>query len=165
MIPSALPPLDAEVSRRALLLGLLASATASACGGGGGGASPTAPTPLVNVPYSMTDLTVGTGSEAVNGMRLTVNYSGWLFNTAASDNKGTLFDTTFQAGRSPFQFILGSRQVIAGWERGVPGMRVGGLRRLVLPPELGYGAAGSGPIPGNATLIFEIGLVDAQTLT
>ncbi len=120
--------------------------------------SPTGPTP--GVPFSSTDLRIGTGAEAQSGRRLTVNYSGWLYQTGALDNKGRLFDTS--AGGQPFTFVLGAGQVIRGWDQGVAGMRVGGVRRLVLPPDLAYGStgAGGGVIPPNATLIFEVELLD-----
>jgi len=121
--------------------------------------SPSAPTPS-NVPYSATDLRVGTGTEAVNGRTVTVHYTGWLHDESRPDNKGAQFETSI--GRTPFQFVLGTRAVIAGWDQGVPGMRVTGLRRLVLPPSLAYGSTGSGPIPPNATLIFEIELLTVQ---
>ncbi len=137
---------------------LLLAAGASACGGGND--SPTAPT--VNVPFQITDVRVGTGTEATNGRRVTVNYSGWLYAAGAVDNKGSLFDSSLTAGRTPFVFLVGGNQVIAGWERGIIGMRIGGQRRLIIPPELGYGTAGSGPIPGNATLVFDIELLSVQ---
>lgn len=132
------------------------AASASACGKD----SPTAPSTSAGVPFSSTDLRVGTGAEAANGRRVTVNYTGWLYVAGAVDNKGTQFDTS--NGRGAFSFLLGGGGVIAGWERGVVGMRVGGQRRLIIPPELGYGAAGSGPIPGNATLVFDIELLSVQ---
>ncbi len=120
-------------------------------GCGGGNSSPTAPS--ANVPFSTVDLRVGTGAEATTGSRVTVNYSGWLYNSGAVDNKGTRFD----AGSLPFTVGQG---VIAGFSQGTVGMRVGGLRRVTIPPSLGYGAAGRPPtIPANATLIFEIELV------
>jgi FKBP-type peptidyl-prolyl cis-trans isomerase len=130
-----------------------------ACGGGSS-SSPTAPS--VNVPYSQTDLLVGTGAEATNGKRLTVNYTGWLYDSSAADNKGSQFDSSLLPGRTPFVFILGAGSVIRGWEQGVVGMRVGGQRRLVLPPSLAYGSSGSGPVPPNATLIFDIELLAVQ---
>jgi len=112
--------------------------------------------------YAQTDLRVGTGAEAVAGKTLTVNYAGWLYNPTGPDGKGRLFDTNVNGG-SPFSFNLGSGGVIAGWDRGVAGMLAGGVRRLVIPPELAYGAAGSPPtIPANATLIFDIELVSVQ---
>ncbi|HJU43032.1 MAG TPA: FKBP-type peptidyl-prolyl cis-trans isomerase [Vicinamibacterales bacterium] len=131
------------------------------CGSDNGGGTPTAPS--VNVPFSATDLRVGTGAEATNGRTVRVNYSGWLYSTTAVDNKGSLFDSSLSAGRTPFEFVLGTGNVIQGWHRGIPGMRVGGLRRLVIPPDLAYGAAGRSPsIPGNATLLFEVELLAVQ---
>jgi FKBP-type peptidyl-prolyl cis-trans isomerase FkpA len=140
---------------KVLLLLLLAVAV------GGCNSSPTGPTPP-SAPFSSTDLRLGTGAEAQNGRRLTVNYSGWLYQPGGPDNKGTLFDSS--AGRGPFSFVLGAGQVIRGWDQSVVGMRVGGLRRLVLPPDLAYGSAGAGNgvIPPNATLIFEIELLDVS---
>ena len=120
-------------------------------GCGGGNSSPTAPS--ANVPFSTIDLRVGTGAEATTGSRVTVNYSGWLYNSGAVDNKGTRFDT------GTFSYTVG-QGVIAGFSQGTVGMRVGGLRRVTIPPSLGYGSQGSGAtIPPNATLIFEIELV------
>jgi len=131
------------------------------CGGGGDNGVPTSPTgPVVNVPYSQTDIRVGTGPAAVNGNLLTVHYAGWLYNATAAEQKGALFDTSLTRG--PFQFTLGTGNVIRGWHQGIPGMQVGGIRRLVLPPELAYGAAGNQGIPPNATLIFEVELLGIQ---
>lgn len=141
-------------SRRLLLPVFLLAFSVAGCSSD----SPTSPTP--GVPFSSTDLRIGTGAEAQSGRRLTVNYSGWLYQTGAIDNKGRLFDTS--AGGPPFTFVLGAGQVIRGWDQGVAGMRVGGVRRLVLPPDLAYGStgAGGGVIPPNATLIFEVELLD-----
>ncbi len=121
----------------------------------------TLPTPL-GVPFSTTDLVVGSGAEAQNGRRVSVNYTGWLYVTTTADNKGTQFDTSI--GKTPLiRPVLGGGGVIEGFDRGIIGMRVGGRRRVVIPPELGYGASGSGStIPGNATLIFELELVSVQ---
>jgi FKBP-type peptidyl-prolyl cis-trans isomerase FkpA len=125
----------------------------------GGGSSPIAPTPPQ--PFTITDLRVGTGAEAVNGKVLTVNYAGWLYSTSAAENKGTLFDTS--VGRAPYSFTLGAGDVIRGWDQGLVGVKVGGVRRLVIPPELAYGAAGRAPsIPPNANLVFEIELLGVQ---
>jgi len=127
------------------------------CGDGGSDAptTPTAPPPA-NVPFSTTDLSVGTGAEAVSEDMLTVAYTGWLYDANAPDNKGRQFDTS-----TSFPFTVGVGQVIAGWDRGIPGMRVGGLRRLVIPPDLAYGSqgAGGGVIPPNATLVFDVELL------
>jgi FKBP-type peptidyl-prolyl cis-trans isomerase len=97
------------------------------------------------------DLVVGTGEEAVSGGWVTVHYTGWL-------HDGTVFDSTVNGG-DPVRFNLS--QLIAGWAEGIPGMRVGGKRKLVIPPHLGYGSAGAGGgvIPPNATLVFDIQLM------
>lgn len=100
------------------------------------------------------DIVVGDGEEAVTGSNVTVNYTGWL-----TDN--TKFDSSLDSG-FPFPFTLGSQQVIQGWDEGVAGMRVGGIRQLVIPSELAYGEFGAGIIPPNATLIFEVELLDVQ---
>jgi FKBP-type peptidyl-prolyl cis-trans isomerase len=117
--------------------------------------------PPANVPYSQTDIRVGTGAEAVLGRTVTVHYSLWLYSESGTDNKGRLVETTAGGAPQPISLIVG--RVIDGWVRGVPGMKVGGIRRLVLPPEFGYGAQGSPPqSPGNATLLFEIDLIAVQ---
>lgn len=105
---------------------------------------------------TITDTVIGTGEEAVAGKIVTVHYTGTL-------EDGTKFDSSLDRGQ-PFQFILGAGQVIQGWERGFAGMKVGGKRNLVIPPELAYGENGIGPIPPNSTLIFEVELlaVDSQ---
>jgi FKBP-type peptidyl-prolyl cis-trans isomerase FkpA len=122
---------------------------------GCGSSSPSAPT--ASVPFSTTDLRVGTGAEAVAGKRLTVNYTGWLYDPNQTSKKGTIFGTS--VGATPFVFVLGSGGVIGGWDQGLPGMKVGGLRQLVIPPDLAYGATGNGPVPPNATLLFEVELL------
>lgn len=145
---------------RRLLSALPLLVLLAACGGDGD-SNPISPTPTIPPqPFTVTDLRVGTGAEAVNGRRLTVHYAGWLYSTTATENKGTLFDTS--VGRSPFSFTLGAGGVIRGWDQGLVGMKVGGVRRLVIPPELAYGAAGNGPIPPNANLVFEVELIDVQ---
>ena len=99
-----------------------------------------------------TDEVVGTGDEAVAGKSVSVNYRGTLTN-------GTEFDSSYKRNQ-PFDFNLGGGQVIKGWDQGVVGMKVGGKRKLVIPPELGYGTAGAGAsIPPNSTLVFEIELL------
>lgn len=120
--------------------------------------SVTAPTNYA--PYSQTDLRVGTGGDAVAGKTLTVNYTGWFYGESRPDKKGPVFDTSI--GGDPFEFTLGVGEVIEGWDRGALGMKVGGLRQLVVPPSLAYGSFRSGPIPPNATLVFEIELLDVQ---
>lgn len=138
-----------------LFASLLPIAPIAGCGDGG----PTSPSIGLAVPFSTRDLTVGAGPEAMNGDMLTVHYTGWLYDPDAPDNKGTQFDSSVSRG-VPFEFVLGARQVIQGWDRGILGMRVGGRRVIVIPPELGYGEAGSPPvIPSNATLLFEVELL------
>ena len=100
------------------------------------------------------DLTLGAGTEAATGKTVEVHYTGWL-------TSGEQFDSS--VGRSPFSFKLGAGQVIAGWDRGVAGMKVGGKRRLTIPPELGYGKAGfPGAIPPNSVLVFEVELLGVR---
>lgn len=138
-------------------IAIIIALVAAACGGGGD-STPTSPS--VSVPFSQTDLRVGTGAEAVAGRRVTVHYTGWLYQAGATDNKGQQFDSS--AGLSPLVVAsVGAGGVIRGFDQALVGMRVGGLRRVVIPPNLGYGANGSPPrIPPNATLIFEIELLD-----
>jgi len=116
--------------------------------------------PSNGAPFSETDVRVGSGASAATGKTLTVNYTGWLFDASRTDQKGLQFDSS--VGKTPFTFTLGAGQVIAGWDRGLVGMNVGGLRRLVIPPSLGYGAERSGPIPPNSTLVFDVELVNVQ---
>jgi FKBP-type peptidyl-prolyl cis-trans isomerase FkpA len=120
--------------------------------------SPAAPSNTA--PFSQTDLRVGDGTAAATGNTLTVDYTGWFYDASKSDHKGFVFDTSL--GKTPFTFVLGSGQVIEGWDRGVPGMQVGGRRQLVIPPSLAYGSTRSGAIPPNTTLLFEIELLDAK---
>ncbi|MBI4264828.1 MAG: FKBP-type peptidyl-prolyl cis-trans isomerase [Acidobacteria bacterium] len=117
--------------------------------------TPTAPSHYA--PFSQIDLRQGTGAQVAEGDLVSVNYTGWLFNASAPDQKGAPFDAS--APGVPFQFVLGADTVIPGWNRGLPGMRVGGLRRLVIPPSLAYGSKRVGIIPPNATLLFEIELL------
>ena len=145
-------------SSSALLAVVSIALLAAACGGDSG-TSPSATTS--SAPYSQTDLRVGTGAEARAGRRATVHYTLWLYDSSRADNKGSLVESS--VGRQPFPFTLGAGGVIRGWDQGVVGMKVGGQRRLVLPPELAYGASGNPPaIPRNATLVFDIELLDVQ---
>lgn len=105
------------------------------------------------------DTLVGEGREAEAGFNITVNYTGWLYDPSKADGKGTKFDSSLDR-REPFVFFLGGGQVIQGWDEGFAGMKVGGKRTLVIPPNMGYGVHGAGSvIPPNATLIFDVELL------
>ena len=108
------------------------------------------------------DDVVGSGNEAVAGRQVTVHYTGWLYDDGQGDKKGTKFDSS-RDRNEPFAFRLGSGQVIRGWDEGVAGMKVGGRRTLTIPPSFGYGARGAGGvIPPNATLVFDVELLDVR---
>ena len=110
------------------------------------------------------DLRQGAGELARSGMQLLVHYTGWLYEPAALGYRGKKFDSSHDR-RQPFTFTLGEGRVIKGWEVGIPGMQVGGLRRLVIPPELAYGPRdiGNGLIPPNSTLVFEVELLGVES--
>jgi FKBP-type peptidyl-prolyl cis-trans isomerase len=108
------------------------------------------------------DVKQGTGAEAPSGRAVLVHYTGWLHDPAAPDGKGAKFDSSRDRG-VPFGFVLGAGRVIKGWDEGVVGMKVGGQRTLVIPPALGYGERGAGGvIPPNATLIFDVELIEVK---
>lgn len=136
-----------------LVVILVVFAAVAACGKD----TPTSPSVGANVPYSQTDLVVGTGAQAQVGSRATVSYGGWLYDPNAAQNKGQNFDN------GQFTFTVG-QGVITGFSQMVTGMQVGGRRRAVIPPNLGYGSQGNaqGGIPGNATLVFEVELLAVQ---
>ncbi|HEY3383201.1 MAG TPA: FKBP-type peptidyl-prolyl cis-trans isomerase [Vicinamibacterales bacterium] len=140
--------------RPTLLFVVLAAVVVTA----GCGDSVTAPTNYAA--FNSTDLRVGGGTDATVGKVITVKYTGWFYDASATDQKGVQFDST--TGGTPFTFTLGGGQVISGWEQGLPGMKVGGLRRLVIPPSLAYGSTRNGLIPPFTTLLFEIELVEVQ---
>jgi FKBP-type peptidyl-prolyl cis-trans isomerase FkpA len=118
--------------------------------------SPTGPS--TTAPYREVELRIGSGAEAVAGNVVTVNYTGWLYDPSQPDLKGLQFDTS--VGLTPLVFQLGVGGVIAGFDRGVTGMRVGGARRVVIPPSLGYGATRNNSIPPYSSLVFDIELVE-----
>jgi len=141
------------IRRPARLLSVLILAAGAAGCDFGKVTGPTAPDQS-NVVYSQTDLTVGTGNEATAGATATVQYGAWLYSESGVDHKGT------QVDQNQFSFVLGTSQVIKGFDQGVTGMKVGGTRRLIVPPSLAYGAAGYQTIPPNAALVFDIALVN-----
>lgn len=117
----------------------------------------TAVAPAESAGVIIEDITVGTGDEAVEGQQVTVHYVGTL-------TDGTKFDSSIDRNQ-PFPFVLGQNQVIKGWDQGLRGMKVGGKRKLTIPPELGYGAEGAGGvIPPNATLVFDVELLSVAAL-
>ena len=140
-----------------VLLIAIAAAFTAACSSDDSPTAPTDPSVGLNVPFGVTDLTVGSGAEALNGRTVTLNYTLWLYHPTASENKGRQVQT------GTYSFVLGTGNAIQGWHQGIPGMRVGGRRRIVIPPSLAYGSQGSPPdIPGNATILFEVTLLNVQ---
>ena len=122
-----------------------------------GTSSPTAPDQTA-VAYSQTDLTVGTGAEATPGTTASVQYALWLYSDTGADKKGA------QIQQSQFAYVVGSTSIIKGFDMGVTGMKVGGVRRIIIPPSLAYGTTGNsdGTIKPNAALVFEILLAGVQ---
>jgi FKBP-type peptidyl-prolyl cis-trans isomerase len=108
------------------------------------------------------DTRVGTGTEAMAGRTVVVHYTGWLYDESRTDHKGAKFDSS-RDRNEPFPFTLGAGEVISGWDQGVAGMKVGGQRMLTIPPDMGYGARGAGGvIPPNATLLFDVELLEVK---
>ena len=143
---------------RPLVLVRLACVALVALGVAACGSSTSSPSSASAPAYSQTDLVVGTGATATSGHTVTVSYTGWLYDASKPDFKGTQFDSS-----SNFAFVLGTGRVIAGWDQGVVGMRVGGQRRLVIPPSLAYGSQSpSSAIPPNSTLVFDITLLNVN---
>jgi FKBP-type peptidyl-prolyl cis-trans isomerase len=131
------------------------------------GCSPSAPSQLEEAPVSsaqlqITELKPGTGPAIKAGQTAVVHYTGWLYVEDAPDHKGSKFDSSVDRN-DPFSFPVGGGRVIQGWDQGVAGMQAGGKRRLVIPPDLGYGARGAGgAIPPNATLVFDVELLSIR---
>ena len=140
------------------VIGLILTLALAGCDRAAAPAS--APTTAPAVAMQKIDTVVGTGKEAVAGVTAVVNYTGWLYLPTAPQQHGAQFDTSI--GRSPFSFQLGAGQVIQGWDEGVKGMKIGGKRTLIVPASMGYGDNGAGPIPPNATLIFDVELLDVR---
>ena len=132
---------------------MAAALIASGCGSDDGSPTAPSPAPTINVPFSAADLRLGTGAEATPGRNVSVRYTLWVYSTTAADNKGN------QLQSGTFDFVVG-QGAIAGFSMGVNGMRVGGLRRVVVPPNLGYGNnPPDSSIRPNETLLFEIELL------
>ena len=161
--PEAAPPVDIPLPPAVETPSTSAPTTQTATADKPAPVAPAAPkAPPARPAYTRTDLQVGTGREAQKGKGLSVHYTGWLYDPTQPDLKGRMFDASKERG--PFNFTLGAGQVIPGWDQGFDGMKIGGRRRLIIPPALGYGVdgAGGGIIPPNATLIFEMELLDVQ---
>lgn len=155
------------------IVALSVSCTMKGCGGQHSSTeqqppNPPAPTPsaeMTTTPVKdlqITDVKVGDGPVAKHGSQVVVHYTGWLYDTTKPENKGTKFDSSRDRGE-PFSFRLGVGQVIPGWDRGVDGMKKGGQRTLIIPADLAYGSHGAGGlIPPNASLIFDVELLDIK---
>jgi FKBP-type peptidyl-prolyl cis-trans isomerase FkpA len=145
-----------------LLLACVCTFTLSACN-----AESTTPQEKPAMTSNITELQkidtqVGSGREAEPGFNISVHYTGWLYDEKAADKKGQKFDSSVDR-KQPFDFPLGAGHVIQGWDEGFAGMKVGGKRTLIIPSEMGYGARGAGGvIPPNATLIFDVELLDVK---
>lgn len=155
-------------SGRACLVALLSAAAYLGAGNpvhSQPSASPPAPTSskleAKGTELQKLDIKVGSGAEALKGKAVVVHYTGWLYDPSTSQ-KGAKFDSS-RDRNVPFGFLLGEGRVIRGWEEGVQGMKVGGQRTLIIPPDLGYGERGAGGvIPPNATLIFDVELIEVK---
>lgn len=134
-----------------LIAAFVAMLSLTACGGSSddGGSKPVVSSPSA---LTKTDVTVGTGAEAVSGKKATVTYTLWLYSSTASDSKGKQLES------NQFVFTLGTKAVIEGFEQGVTGMKVGGKRVILVPSNLGYGSTGNASVPPNSGLVFEISL-------
>jgi FKBP-type peptidyl-prolyl cis-trans isomerase FkpA len=123
--------------------------------------SSTTPAPLHITKLGITDTVEGTGDAVVNGSQVEVHYTGWIYNHKAWNLKGAQFDTSRDSG-TPLPVTVGARQVIRGWDMGLLGMKVGGKRTLMIPAYLAYSTQGSGNIPPNTHLVFEVELVSLK---
>ncbi|MCC7635612.1 FKBP-type peptidyl-prolyl cis-trans isomerase [Stenotrophomonas rhizophila] len=124
------------------------------------GCTPPGPPPGGSIAtFEKIDTRPGTGAEAVPGSKVTVHYTGWIYDERAADKHGDKFDSSLDRGE-PFSFELGQGRVIKGWDEGFAGMKVGGKRTLMIPAEYGYGDRGAGPIRPNSSLVFDVELLD-----
>jgi FKBP-type peptidyl-prolyl cis-trans isomerase len=145
--------MDTLMKRAILLMTLLAAA-----GCGSSSTSPSTLPPTSVGVFTTTDIVVGTGATAATGNRVTLTYAAWLYDTGKPNGKGTQIDP----GPGPLNFVIGSGQYLKGFEQGVVGMKVGGQRRVIVPPELAYGSNPPSGVPVNATLVFEMTLTSVQ---
>ena len=111
--------------------------------------------------FEKIDTQPGTGAEATRGNKVTVHYTGWIYDERTETKHGKTFDSSVGRGE-PFTFQLGAGQVIRGWDEGVAGMKAGGKRTLMIPPDMGYGNRSVGPIPAGSSLVFDVELLDVQ---
>jgi FKBP-type peptidyl-prolyl cis-trans isomerase FkpA len=164
-----------SASCRALLVAAFAGFAALASGqsppaSNAGSSSPSSPSSTTFSKFGakvtelkIVDRQLGTGTEAVAGKAVIVHYTGWIYDPNAADGHGAKFDSSFDRN-VPFGFFLGSGKVIKGWDEGVAGMKIGGKRTLVIPPDKAYGERGAGGlIPPNATLLFDVELIDVKS--
>jgi FKBP-type peptidyl-prolyl cis-trans isomerase FkpA len=128
----------------------------TACGGGSGNAGGNTAVVANPAAFTKTDTVLGTGTEAVAGKKVTVTYTGWLYSATAADHKGAQFES------NTYTFTIGNHEVIDGFDQGVLGMKIGGKRTVLIPSSMGYGASGSGPIPPNSGLVFDLTLTAVQ---
>jgi FKBP-type peptidyl-prolyl cis-trans isomerase FkpA len=147
-----------HIAAAILILGVAAGI--AACGGSSAPQASDTSGSAAIVALKVTDVVVGTGATAAKNNVLSVHYTGWLYDVKASNLRGTKFDSSVDRG-TPFSFTLGGN-VIAGWNQGIEGMKVGGKRTLIIPSSLGYGTSGSGPIPANAALVFDVELLSVK---
>ncbi len=140
---------------RRLLVPLLLSLSIAAC-------TPPGPPPGGSIAtFERIDSVPGTGAEAIPGTKVTVHYTGWIYDERSADKHGEKFDSSLDRGE-PFTFNLGEKQVIRGWDEGVAGMKTGGKRTLMIPADYGYGGRRAGPIPPGSSLVFDVELLDVQ---
>ena len=146
-----------QLRLRRNLCAILSLLVLAACTGKPSAAPPSAVNSL-----QILELQPGAGAPIAAGQNAVVQYTGWLYEAGAADNKGKQFDSSRNSGQ-PFRFVVGAGQVIKGWDQGVAGMKVGGRRRLVIPADLAYGDSGAGGvIPPGATLVFDVDLVAVE---
>jgi FKBP-type peptidyl-prolyl cis-trans isomerase FkpA len=146
-----------QLRLRRYFCAMLSLLVLAACGGKPSAAPPSAVNSL-----QILELQPGAGAPIAAGQNAVVQYTGWLYEAGAPDNKGRQFDSSRNSGQ-PFRFVVGAGQVIKGWDQGVAGMKVGGRRRLVIPADLAYGDSGAGGvIPPGATLVFDVDLVAVE---